>query len=302
MPRNIQLLVIDPQNDFCEKQQGGKAASLYVDNAEQHMGSVARLVDRVGHKLTAIRITLDSHQEVDISHPLWYVDDNGKPAPAFTVMKLEGNPSQVRLRDGSKADIPGDHIIGYDITGAKLGRFRTRQAGASGHTMWYLHRLADSNRYPHMIWPPHCHIGEWGHNVIDSLHNATREWARKEYAVVDYLTKGSNQWSEHFSAVQAEVPDPEDPSTQVNMQGLVTPLEEADQILFAGEALSHCVANTGLDIVNNFSDPSFVRKITLLRDATGPVANCEGMADAFLADPRMKGMDVSDTQQVIATL
>ena len=80
---------------------------------------------------------------------------------------------------------------------------------------------------------------------------ALLDWERDNYAAVDIVTKGSNYFVEHFSAVQAEVVDPTDPSTQINTD-LISTLMEADEILIAGEAGSHTLADTVRDIANCF--------------------------------------------------
>ena len=84
-----------------------------------------------------------------------------------------------------------------------------------------------------MRWPPHCLIGSEGHNVHPRLFDSLKKWENKRFGVVDYVTKGSNLWTEHFSAVQAEVPDPTDPDTQINAR-LIETLEDADLIVNTG--------------------------------------------------------------------
>jgi nicotinamidase-related amidase len=117
--------------------------------------------------------------------------------------------------------------------------------------------------------------------------------------MANFVTKGSNPWTEHFSAVQAEVPDPEDPSTQVNV-GFIKTLEEPDFILLAGEALSHCLANTGRDIVKNFSDPKYVQKLILLTDASSNVPGFEKYGSDFVSELVALGMQTSTTDKVLA--
>ena len=67
--RKIHLLVIDPQNDFCDPN-----GSLYVPGAEKDMSRLAKLIDSMRHRLSDIHVTLDSHRKVDISHPIWFKD------------------------------------------------------------------------------------------------------------------------------------------------------------------------------------------------------------------------------------
>lgn len=254
--QNIQLLVIDPQNDFCDPN-----GTLFVPGADEDMKRLAGLVQKLKGKLSDIHVTLDSHRKVDISHPIWWKNSSGQQPGPFTIISAQD------MRDG---------------------KWTTYQPSFYGRTLAYLEALEASGRYPHCIWPEHCLIGSGGHAVYPELFGAFAEWTER-FATVGYVTKGSNIWTEHFSAVKAEVPDPSDPSTQINT-GLIQTLEDADVILFAGEALSHCLANTGRDIADCFSDPSYIQKIHLLTDATSNVTGFDNFGDDFLRDLTAKGM------------
>ena len=110
--------------------------------------------------------------------------------------------------------------------------------------------------------------------------------------------------TEHYSAIVADVPDPSDPSTQMNVDFLNT-VNEADIVLLAGEAKSHCLANTGRDACNYFKDDSFVRKLVLLEDATSNVGDQPGstmfkdMGDNFVCEMTKRGMQVTRTTDFI---
>ena len=262
----IHLVVIDPQNDFCNPN-----GSLFVPGADRDMDRLAQMVKRLGRKLDDIHITMDSHRKVDISHPMWWKDSSGKHPTPFTCI----TPDDV-----------------------EAGRWTTTQPGAYARSLKYLRALNSGNRYPHVIWPEHCLIGDEGHNVNRALSESVHEWEQTRYAMADFVTKGSNPWTEHFSAIQAEVPDPQDPSTQVNT-GFIQTLETADIILLAGEALSHCVANSVSDIASNFSDPRFVEKVTLLTDASSNVPSFEKLGSDFVARLTAKGMKTSTTTAVL---
>jgi DNA-binding transcriptional ArsR family regulator len=41
---------------------------------------------------------------------------------------------------------------------------------------------------------------------------------KENFKMVDFVTKGSNYWTEHYSAVQADVPDSQDPTTMLNTE------------------------------------------------------------------------------------
>ena len=127
-----------------------------------------------------------------------------------------------------------------------------------------------------------------------------RETGRpRGFAFVDYVTKGSNILTEHYSAVQADVPDPTDVSTQINTR-LIQTLENADQILIAGEARTHCLANTVRDIANNFGDDSFVSKLVLLTDASSDIPGFESHAQNFMNEMTSRGMQLSTTTEFLA--
>jgi len=265
--KNLQLLVIDPQNDFCDPK-----GTLFVSGADADMDRLASMVKRLRGKLTDVHVTLDCHRIVDISHPIWWKDSAGNRPPPFTII----TPQDVRA-----------------------GRWTTALPSAYQRSLAYLDALAASGRYPACIWPEHCLIGEWGNNVWPALAEELHAWERERFALADFVTKGSNPWTEHFSAVQAEVPDPEDPSTQINA-GLVQTLEEADLVLLAGEALSHCLANTVRDIVTRFANPNYVKKLVLLEDASSPVPGFEHLATDFVDEMVARGIQRARTTDFLS--
>lgn len=247
----IHLLVIDPQNDFCRNDQNFQG-SLFVPGADEDMKRLARFVDRVKDKIDDIHITLDSHHKVDISHPIWFRDANGNHPGPFTLI--------------SSADL-------------ESGRWTTTMPSAFNRTLAYLKTLEGEGKYPHTIWPEHCLISSEGQAVFPELFHAVQKWESR-YAMTDFVTKGSNPWTEHFSAVKANVPDPNDPGTQINTR-LIRTLEEADVILLAGEALSHCLLSTVGDIADNFGNPAFVEKLVLLTDCSSMVPDPPGVPGLF---------------------
>lgn len=291
------LLIVDPQNDFCIADDGkGHKGTLVVPGAESDMTRTAAMIRRLGGKLDDIHVTLDSHRPIDISHPTWWkrVGDGAKPAP-FTILGI--HPDGKRIVKFN-ADATGLHPTDEEYT-TYLPSFLNK-GGANGKgSFGYLETLATNNRYPHVIWPEHCIIGSWGAGVVESLHAALCEWERDNFALVNYVTKGSNPYTEHFSGVKAEVPDATDPDTQVNTR-LIQTLEQADIIAITGEALSHCVANTVRDIAACFSDPRYIEKLVLLTDASSNVAGFDSFGDAFVKELVAKGMKLSTTTDFLA--
>ena len=254
---NVQLLIIDPQNDFCDI----PGAALPVPGARDDMARLAALIARSGVEFEAIHVTLDSHQPLDIAHPGWWCDADGQAPVPFTVI--------------GEADV-------------RAGRWRARDAASQPSSLAYVEQLALRGRYQLVVWPEHCPIGSWGHNVYAPLHAALSAWSRRTLLPVNYVMKGMNPGTEHYSAIRAEVPDAADLATQDNAP-LIARLKLADTVYVAGEALSHCVASTVRDLIDAFG-PAHTHQLVLLTECMSPVPGFEAQAAAFLQEARAQGV------------
>jgi nicotinamidase-related amidase len=275
---NVQLLIVDPQNDFCTPaqelfdKQGKKlkdeprarGASLYVPGANEDMQRLAAMILRLSTKLDDIHVTLDSHRMVQIFHPIFWKDAHGRHPSPFTVISVD------------------------DV---EKGKWVTTNPAYARVALDYVRSLAANKRYVLCIWPYHCLIGTWGHSVHSDVSEALLRWEEDNFAVVDYVTKGSNITTEHYSGVRAEVIDPMDPTTMLNTE-LIGILNKADLIPFGGEALSHCLANTLSDVAAEFGDDN-VKKLVLLEDCTSNVPGFEQLGKDFVAKMVKKGMQVA---------
>ncbi|MBI5258872.1 MAG: isochorismatase family protein [Burkholderiales bacterium] len=262
MARRIQLLIIDPQNDFCDLPASAAGTpALPVAGADADMQRLAAFIDAAGDALTDITVTLDSHHRLDIAHPgFWRTGAGGAVSP-FTPITA----AQVRA---------GDYL--------------PREPAHLPRALAYLDTLEAAGRYTLMVWPVHCEIGSWGHNVHAAVRAAYNRWEERRGAIVAKVNKGANPWTEHYSAVQAEVPDPADEHTQLN-QGLIDALDQSDVLLIAGEASSHCVKATTEHIVQHLRRGR-PERLVLLTDCMSPVGGFEAQAAAFLADMRARGL------------
>ena len=111
---------------------------------------------------------------------------------------------------------------------------------------------------------------------------------------INFVPKGSCVFTEHYSAVKADVKYDGDPTTDINT-GLVEPLKGTNDILIAGLALSHCVGFTLRDIIAEFSEEQ-IKKIVLLTDATASVQGFEKQGEDFVNEFVAKGMRLSTTK------
>jgi nicotinamidase-related amidase len=270
---NIQLLVIDPQNDFMDIPN----AALPVTGANEDMIRLAGLVDRVGNKLQKIHVTMDSHHLVDIAHPAFWRDSAGNSPDPMTIISAES------IKDGT---------------------WTPRRPELRNYAIGYAEQLESDGKYQVMVWPPHCLIGSWGHNVQSDLAAALDRWSAARIRNIDFVTKGTNVLTEHYGALLAEVPIANDPSTQLNGRFLAM-LQEADVIAVAGEASSHCVKATVEQVADNIGE-EHVKKFQLLTDCMSPVpaivaqdgamiVDFPGIADQFLKDMESRGMKLTNS-------
>lgn len=279
------LLIIDPQNDFCDLPEGFRppdplagdgarlAPALPVPGAHADLTRLAGLVRAGGTGLAEIWVTLDSHHRLDIAHPGFWRGRDGAPPAAFTEITARS------VRDGEWAPV---------------------WAGGHARAVAYLEALETAGRYHHRIWPVHCEIGTWGHAVHPELNAALQAWSMRELRNLHWVCKGGHPWTEHFSAVRAEVPDPGDPATQTHV-ALLRALGEADRVLIAGEAGSHCVRASTEHLLEGL--PATRRgRLELLVDCMSPVAGFEAEQDAFLAAMRGQGVRLLTAAEALQTL
>ncbi|ARP97227.1 cysteine hydrolase family protein [Bordetella genomosp. 13] len=283
MKMNVQLLIIDPQNDFCDLPESWQpvdpgsgariAPSLPVAGAHADMQRLAGFL-QAGHALLSdITVTLDSHHRVDIAHPTFWTQGDDTPVTPYTRITA----AQVRA-----------------------GLFRPRDAAALPRTLAYLDELEARGRYTLMVWPVHCQIGSWGHNVHAAVQSACSAWEDGRLRPVQYVHKGMNPWTEHYSALQAEVPDAADPATQLD-RGLLQRLDGADVLLVAGEASSHCVRATVEHIVEHLPGGR-PERLMLLTDCMSAVSGFDRESAGFLQTMQRQGVRLVTAAQALRQL
>ena len=266
MSTKIHLLSIDAQNDFCDPK-----GALFVLGADEDTKRLANLVNRLGSKLDAISLTLDSHHPKHIAHPLAWKNDKGEHPDPFTII------SESDVNDGT-----------WKATDPRYQKWQRQ----------YVETLAKNGRYPLRIWPYHCLIGSWGIGLFPVFFDAITKWEKETLRIANKVTKGVNIKTEHYSAVQADVVDTNDPGTQLNTE-LIDLLQKYDDILITGQALNFCVANTVRDIAKHFGDDN-VKKFILLEDTSSNVPTYEQLGIDFVEDMKKLGMRITTSVDYLA--
>lgn len=239
MKKKNAFLGIDLQVDFCDP-----TGSLFVPGAEKDVVRIADFIRKNKNSIDYIGLTQDSHQIIDIAHPAFWQDANGNFPNPFTA------------------------IFAKDV---EEGRWTPRYLPKEA--LEYLHTLEAQGEFINVVWPEHCVIGTSGWAIQKDVMDSVIEWARlgKFHQIIQ---KGQFPLTEHFGAFRANVEFPGQPSTQLN-HALIQTLEKYDVIYFAGEAKSHCVANT---LKQALQFPDLAKKFVILEDCMsdvpgGPTAN-----------------------------
>ncbi len=269
------LLIIDPQNDFCDLPDSycaiNEKPALPVLGAHADMQRLAAWILRHAEALEAILITEDTHQRVDIAHPLFWQQADGADVLPFTQL--------------SAKDVREKRFLPRDLSDVAFAR-----------ALNYLEKLEENGAYKHMIWPEHCLKNSWGIGVHKDIANACAEWERARGRKIARFQKGMNPWTEHYSAIRAEVPDIEDRATFDN-QALLALLQSADHLFIGGEAGSHCVRATVLHLLEHLPQSAHAR-MTLFTDCVSPVQGFEQAYENFLNHLKSSGVKVVASSEI----
>ena len=253
------LLIIDPQNDFID---GYKNAALPVNGASVDMENLALYINENSKNITDIFVTLDSHLLNDIAHPMWYRDKNNQNPKPLTIITYKN------IMDGT---------------------YTTTDPNNLEWTKKYLRTLEKNNKCELCVWPPHCLIGSEGQNIYKPVYDAIQKYSVDNNRQIHFIHKGMNPNTEHYSGLKAEVEIIGEDDTKLN-QKLIDKLDSYDKIEISGEALSHCVANTTRDLVENIKSKNY-EKITLLTDTMSNVTGFENLGENFLNDMKKLGLN-----------
>ena len=261
-PKRNFLMIIDPQNDF---HPGG---SLGIDGANEDSARIASYIKANPNLIDEIFITLDSHHRLHIGHGVFWQDSDGNHPSPFTLIKSN------------------------DV---EEGRWVPCDSSLLEYSLYYTKALEQRGRFVVCIWPEHCLIGTPGHAVVNELNEALQFWTETTMKTINYVMKGQNCMTEMYSAMQAEIPIPDDPSTCVDPV-LITRLNMAEKLLICGEAKSHCVNYTMRDIVENWKGDN--ANLILLENCATSVPGFEKEGEIFVRDMKKEGCTVINIEDL----
>ena len=268
----IVLLVVDAQKDFCFPEGalyvGGRSGRGAIEDNDR----LARFIYRSLGVLSEITCTLDTHFPFQIFFPGFWIDDLDRPLLPNREITVDD------IRQGAVRPAPAlaPWLSNGDYT------WLQRQV------TFYCEELERAGKYKLYLWPLHCLLGSDGHALAGVIHEARLFHALARRSRANVEVKGSNPLTENYSILAPEVLLRHDgkPLARRNTQFIKT-LLEADAVVIAGQAASHCVKSTVADLLTAIrpTNEELVRKIYLLEDCMSAVTVPDpARRGAFLAD------------------
>ena len=187
--RNIHLLLIDVQKDFCfptgSLYVGGRSGRGAIDDSRR----IAEFVYRNLNVLTNITTTMDTHFAYQIFFPSFWVDKDDKPLAPFR---------EITTDDIDRGEVrPNPAVASWLCNGNYPWLLK--------QVRFYCAELEKAGKYRLYLWPPHCLLGSDGHALVGVLHEARlfHSFARGAQSWVE--VKGGNPLTENYSVLRPEV-------------------------------------------------------------------------------------------------
>lgn len=288
----VALVLIDVQNTFCipdfELFVAGRSGRGAVDDNLR----LCRFIYRNLHRLTHIVATQDTHRAIQIFHPPFLVDEQGRHPAPYTQITLE--------------DVTRGRWRFNPALGGTLGL--TPEEGQR-HLVHYVRTLAERGKYALTVWPYHAMQGGIGHAIVSAVEEAIFFHSVARYAQPEFIVKGDHPLTEHYSALAPEVRLGADgrPLATID-ERLLSLVERFDAVILTGQAKSHCVAWTVSDLLALLEQRGMAhlaRKVYLLEDTTSPVvapgADFTAQAEAAYAAFARAGMHRVSSEQPMDT-
>ena len=248
----IALMSIDVQNTFCIP-----GFELFVGGAPEDNKRLAEFIYTNMGRITKIFPTMDTHKTMQIFHSLFFLDVNGIPVPASTMISADDM-------------INGTYTINPGVA-ASLGVSYT---ALKKHAIHYAQALEKKGKDKLMIWPYHAMLGGIGHALVAIIEEAIFFHTVARNSESGTEIKGGNPLTENYSVLSPEVLDTFNGTAIAQRNAnFIQKLLDYDMLIIAGQAKSHCVAWSIDDLLTDImaKDPSLAKKVYLLEDCTSPV-------------------------------
>jgi len=267
----IAVILVDYQHDFVDP-----TGTLYVPGSQQDVARFLTWFYANAHRITSLYASLDTHLPFQIFYSSWWKNpQTGEHPQPFTPITVD------------------------DVT-----NMRWVPIIQPNWSIRYVHQLQEQARKDLMIWPYHTMEGTLGHMLVSPISEAIAWHSAARNTQPTYVVKGRTIRTEYYGIFGAEVPDPEDPDSALNVT-LLDAVMKHDKVYVAGEAKSHCVLETERQLVGRFAkQPEFLKKLHFLKDCTSsvqhPAIDFDTLAEAELREMQRQGVQVVFSSEPIS--
>lgn len=257
------------------------SGSLFVPGAVEDTERTLRFLYRHLERITTLVLSLDTHRAHQIFHPAFWRGAEGGMPPPMTVIRA----SEVRG-----------------------GRWRAAREIDEDAALDYVERLEATGKYVLTVWPFHAMLGGVSHALVPHMSELALFHAVARQAPTVFVQKGEHPWTESYSVLSPEVTEVAGTKVGEFDERLFETLMSHDRVYVFGQAKSHCVLSTLLDLRARIekTDPSLARRIWILSDAMSsvpapaitplpPELDFPKVAEAALAELASFGMHVVRT-------
>lgn len=274
--RKISAFGVDVQNDFCvpDGTLSYKTGQLYVPGAYESIKRMQKFMPKVINVVTQWWFSLDQHHPFDIGHYTFWKDKKGNhPKLSISNPAMPISAAQIEAREWGPSR---PELYNYALD--------------------YARTLEANGRYCVMVWNEHCIIGESGSLFVPEIAQEIRNWEYHNKANVVTVIKGTNPLTEHYSALEAEVPYPSDPTTHLQTD-MIQLMQDSDEIWWMGQALDFCV-NSTMQTAFKLFDAETLKRNIIFSDLTDAIFPDKGQQ--ILEDLKKIGVKVTTTTDYLA--
>lgn len=299
--RKVDLLLIDVQRDFCHPEGtlyvGGRSGRGAIEDNRR----IAEFIYRNLRAITNIRCTLDSHYYFQIFFPWFWVDANGEPLAPHTLIRLDGRNAKRLVNTDPMGNVLKEGVLPNPAMTAWLAD--KGYDWLVDQCLFYAEQLAAGQRYTLYLWPAHCIVASPGHTISGVVQEARAMHSLARISQSWTEIKGDNYLTENYSVLRPEVLSTWDGGVLAERNArFYQELVDADVLIIAGQAASHCVKSTIRDLSEEIlrDDPALARKVYILTDCMSSVvvrddkgeivADFTSEAETTLDEAKSKGM------------
>lgn len=256
--RRIRLLIVDAQNDFCQKKGklfvAGRSGIASIEDSQRLCAFIYQYL----YLISQLTITVDKHPLYYISFATFFVDADNNPLSCHRTITMEDLQSG-RVR-------PNPDIASWLCDGD--------YQWLCDYVEFYCAELARKGNYDMHIWPPHCLAGTAGQNMVGVIMEAVIFHSLVRQIEPLHVEKGNLPLFDHYSPFSTEVAQSHDGRVQGDhlKKDLILQLLQG-VLITAGQAGSHCFRSAMDDILTVIqeTDPVLANNVYILIDCTSAV-------------------------------